>query len=100
MDGAIFAERRRTLRFKEPLLRGGQVRETRSYIVAKYAEHKDEYAKEMGGYLKEGKVKYKEHVSKGIESFPTAFVELMTGHNVGKSVIRVQDTNPFIAVFK
>jgi NADPH-dependent curcumin reductase CurA len=78
----------------------GKCAKLEGFVIAKYAEHKDDYVKEMSGYLKEGKVKYKEHVSKGIESFPTAFVELMTGHNVGKSVIRVQDTNPFIAVFK
>jgi NADPH-dependent curcumin reductase CurA len=60
------------------------------FIVAKYtAEHMGEYAEEMSGYLKEGKVKYREHVTKGIENFPSAFVGLMTGENVGKSVLCV-----------
>jgi NADPH-dependent curcumin reductase CurA len=45
------------------------------------------YRKEMRIYIKEGKVKYKEHVTQGIENFPTAFVGLMKGHNVGKSVL-------------
>jgi len=43
----------------------------------------------MSGYLKEGKVTYKEHVSRGIEQFPAAFVGVMVGHNVGKSVVQV-----------
>lgn len=60
------------------------------FVVGKFRdEHMQAYVKEMSGYLKEGKVKYKEHVTKGIEHFPTAFIGLMTGQNVGKSVISV-----------
>lgn len=53
------------------------------------AQYLAQYQQEMSVYLKEGKVQYKEHVTHGIEQFPAAFVGLMLGHNIGKSVLQV-----------
>ena len=51
-------------------------------------EHKQEDVKEMSGY-REGKVRSLEHVTKGIEHLPAAFLGFMTGQNVGKAIIYV-----------
>lgn len=53
------------------------------------AQHKAQYMKEMTTYIEEGKVKYKEHVTSGFENFPAAFVGMMMGQNIGKSVVHV-----------
>lgn len=60
------------------------------FVYGRFADqYLAQYEQEMTGYLKEGKVKYKEHVTHGIEQFPAALVGLTSGHNVGKSVIQV-----------
>jgi NADPH-dependent curcumin reductase CurA len=44
---------------------------------------------EMPKLVAEGKIKYKEHISKGIENAETAFAQLFHGDNFGKAVIVV-----------
>ena len=60
------------------------------FIVSDYmAEFGAEFAVTVGGWVKEGKLKYKEHETVGIEKMPSAFVELFKGENFGKAVIRI-----------
>jgi len=42
-------------------------------------------------WLKEGKLKFHETTRQGIENTPKAFVEMLTGANVGKMVVHVAD---------
>ena len=48
-----------------------------------------EFARDMTAWIKEGKIKYKEHVVEGLENAPTAFNDLLEGRNFGKMVIKV-----------
>lgn len=48
-----------------------------------------EFAKAMGGWVKEGKVRYREEVIEGLEQAPAAFVGLLRGEAFGKRVIHV-----------
>ena len=48
-----------------------------------------EFAKAMSGWIKEGKIKYREDVIDGLEAAPAAFIGLLKGDNFGKRVIRV-----------
>jgi NADPH-dependent curcumin reductase CurA len=43
----------------------------------------------MGGWLKAGKVHYREDVVDGLEQAPAAFAGMLDGKNFGKCVIRV-----------
>ena len=43
----------------------------------------------MTGWLKEGKVRYKEQVVEGLEAAPEAFGDLLAGRNFGKMVVKV-----------
>jgi NADPH-dependent curcumin reductase CurA len=45
----------------------------------------------MPKLVEEGKIKHKEHVVKGLENAPQAFVELLQGGNFGKSVVVIAD---------
>jgi len=49
------------------------------------------FTKDIFGWIKEGKLKYASHITKGIENVPSAFVGLLKGKNVGKQVIKVAD---------
>ena len=51
--------------------------------------HYPEFAQQMTAWIKEGKIKYREHLVEGLEKAPTAFVDLLEGRNFGKMVIKV-----------
>ena len=54
-----------------------------------FPTHYPQFAKEMSGWIKEGKVKYREQVVEGLENAPKAFSGLLEGRNFGKLVIKV-----------
>ena len=58
-------------------------------MVLDWLERQGEFEKEMGGYLKAGKVKHKETVVKGIDQAAGAFIGLFQGQNVGKMVVKL-----------
>jgi len=47
--------------------------------------------KAFGSLLREGKLKYRETVTDGIENTPRALVEMLQGKNFGKAVVKVAD---------
>ena len=48
-----------------------------------------EFAKQMGDWVKEGKIKYREEVIAGLEQAPEAFVGLLNGEAFGKRVVKL-----------
>ena len=48
-----------------------------------------EFVGDMTGWLKNGSVKYKEHVVEGLENAPAAFDQLLVGGNFGKMLVKV-----------
>ena len=48
-----------------------------------------EFAKAMGAWLEEGKIKYREQRVDGLENAPSAFRGLLKGENFGKLVVKV-----------
>ncbi|PIK43927.1 Prostaglandin reductase 1 [Apostichopus japonicus] len=59
------------------------------FLVTNFYAKRDPALKEMAGWVKEGKLKYREHVHKGFESMYDAFMALFTGKNTGKVVINI-----------
>ena len=43
----------------------------------------------MSGWIREGKVTWKETVQYGIENAPTAFLKLFKGENLGKMLVKL-----------
>ena len=54
-----------------------------------YISSRGDFVKDVGKWVKEGKVKYREHVVDGIEKAPETFVKLFEGVNIGKVIIKV-----------
>jgi NADPH-dependent curcumin reductase CurA len=48
-----------------------------------------DFAREMNGWIKGGKITYREEIIDGLENAPQAFIGLLRGDNFGKRVIRV-----------
>ena len=61
------------------------------FVVFDYADRYMEAAMEMAGWMAEGKLKTREHIVEGFESFPETLQKLFTGENIGKLVLKVGD---------
>ena len=59
------------------------------FIVTDYAAQAREFATEVGGWIREGRIKYREDVVEGLEKAPEAFMGLLKGKNMGKLLVRV-----------
>jgi len=55
------------------------------------ADYQDKFLGEMGGWLKAGRVKYKEDLWPGLERAPEAFRAMLDGRNFGKTLVVVGD---------
>ncbi|MBT9508042.1 NADP-dependent oxidoreductase [Rhodoferax sp.] len=60
-------------------------------VVFDYADRYHLAVAEMAGYLKDGRMKSKEDVVKGLDTFPEALIKLFTGENFGKLVLQVAE---------
>ena len=58
-------------------------------VVFDYADRYGIAIAEMAGYLKDGKMKSKEDIVLGIETFPETLLKLFNGENFGKLVLQV-----------
>jgi NADPH-dependent curcumin reductase len=61
----------------------------RGFIVSDFAARHAEFLRDMSQWVREGKVKYKEFVTDGLENAPGAFMGLLKGANFGKQLVRV-----------
>ncbi|MBT3479186.1 MAG: NADP-dependent oxidoreductase [Candidatus Marinimicrobia bacterium] len=59
------------------------------FIVFDFASQYGEAAKQMGQWLAEGKLKSKEHIVEGIDTFPETLLMLFSGENFGKLMLKV-----------
>lgn len=64
------------------------------FIIAQdYGDRINEFQQEMGRWVNEGKIHYREQVTDDLENAPQAFIGLLEGKNFGKVVIRVAKDN-------
>jgi NADPH-dependent curcumin reductase CurA len=59
------------------------------FVVFDYAERYSDAAREIGGWLKEGKLKSREDVVQGLDTFPDTLLKLYKGENTGKLILQV-----------
>jgi hypothetical protein len=71
----------RPLLFNRVLLKG--------FIVSDHMARMGEFLKDAGGWVREGRLKYREDVAVGLEKAPEAFIGLLEGRNFGKQLVRV-----------
>ncbi|NYU07964.1 NADP-dependent oxidoreductase [Enterobacteriaceae bacterium CCUG 67584] len=58
-----------------------------------YGHRIEEFQQQMGQWVKEGNIHYREEVTDGLENAPDALIGLLEGKNFGKVVIRVANNN-------
>ncbi|MFZ1391407.1 MAG: NADP-dependent oxidoreductase [Dokdonella sp.] len=60
-------------------------------VVFDYAARYGEAVQEMAGWMKAGKLKTREDIEVGLETFPDTLLKLFKGENTGKLVLKVAD---------
>ncbi len=61
----------------------------RGFIVWDFAAQYPDFLRDMTGWLGEGRVKYKEDITDGLENAPRELIGLLKGENFGKKIVRV-----------
>ena len=59
------------------------------FIVRDYASQFPDYIRDMTGWLREGRARYREDITDGLENAPRELIRLLKGGNFGKKLIRV-----------
>lgn len=63
----------------------------RGFIVTDHPDICEEYIAKAVGWIKEGKLKYRETIAEGIENAPGAFIDMLKGKNTGKQIVQLAD---------
>jgi NADPH-dependent curcumin reductase CurA len=61
------------------------------FIVSDFADQQADFLRDMGQWVRDGRVKYREHRVKGLENAPATLIGLLKGENFGKVVVEVSD---------
>ncbi|MFO0881283.1 MAG: NADP-dependent oxidoreductase [Gemmataceae bacterium] len=61
----------------------------RGFIVRDFASQMPEFLADVSAWLREGKIKYREDITDGLENAPRELIGLLRGDNFGKKLIRV-----------
>jgi NADPH-dependent curcumin reductase len=59
------------------------------FIYFDYASQFPDFSKDMKAWLAEGRIKYREDITDGLENAPRELIRLLKGENFGKKIIRV-----------
>jgi len=60
-------------------------------VVFDYADRYAVAGREMAGWMAAGKLKTREHIVEGLETFPDTLLQLFKGENTGKLVLKIAD---------
>src|SRR5690606_26925003 len=61
----------------------------RGFLQSDFFSLYPEFLRQMGQWLRQGKVKYREDVSEGLENAPAGLAGLLRGENFGKRVVKL-----------
>src|SRR5262249_51393149 len=59
------------------------------FIVGDFASQLPDFLTDMSRWLREGRVKFREDITDGLENAPRELIGLLKGENFGKKIIRV-----------
>ena len=60
----------------------------RGFIITDHYDRFPAFLQEVSGYIRDGRVKYRESITEGIENAPQAFLDMLGGGNFGKTLIK------------
>jgi NADPH-dependent curcumin reductase CurA len=63
----------------------------RGFLVGDHGHLMPDFIREVGTWMSEGRIQYRETVVEGIENAPRAFIGLLRGENTGKMLVKLAD---------
>jgi NADPH-dependent curcumin reductase CurA len=63
--------------------------EHRFFLVGEWRDEWQDASRELAGWIREGRLRYRETVAEGFECAPKAFRGMLRGENLGKQLVRV-----------
>ena len=61
----------------------------RGFIVSDFAAKQADFLRDVGEWVRMGRLKYREDIVDGLEKAPAAFLGLLQGKNFGKMLVRI-----------
>ena len=61
------------------------------FLVSDFSERFDQSARQLGQWVADGTIQYRETVTEGLENAPDAFLGLFEGDNIGKQLVQVSE---------
>jgi NADPH-dependent curcumin reductase len=63
----------------------------KGFLVGDYAACNDEATRALAAWLADGKLRSREDIVEGLETFPNTLIRLFKGENIGKLILKVAD---------
>ena len=61
----------------------------RGFIISEHLDGLPGFIADMTGWMRDGKLKYRETIAEGIDNAPAAFIGMLKGENFGKQIVRL-----------
>jgi NADPH-dependent curcumin reductase CurA len=61
----------------------------KGFIISDHFDRMPDFVRDVGGWLRDGKIQYRETVVEGLDSAPDAFIGLLRGENIGKMLVKL-----------
>ncbi|HJN03753.1 MAG TPA: NADP-dependent oxidoreductase [Alphaproteobacteria bacterium] len=59
------------------------------FLIFDYAKRYDEALRDLGEWVQDGRIKFREDIAEGLEHAPEAFIGMLAGRNFGKQLVRL-----------
>lgn len=61
------------------------------FLIYRFRDRFEEGLRDLALWLREGNLRYREHIAHGIENAPRAFIGMLRGENLGKQLVRLAE---------
>jgi NADPH-dependent curcumin reductase CurA len=90
-DDAGVDGRAELMKLAEPIIRERGVSVSNLFVGDYVADHHDAFLAEVGPWVANGDIRYREDIREGFETIPQAFAQMLKGETFGKTLVRVSE---------
>ncbi len=90
-DDAGVDGRAELMKLAEPVFRERGVSVQNLFVGDYVADHHDAFLAEVGPWVANGDIRYREDIREGFETIPAAFSAMLKGETFGKTLVRISD---------